>query len=403
MKPFSAGIYLLSIILIPIKSYALTIEDAVDLAHAADPALQAARADVKSAEAEAVLSSRWENPELEFEAEGIGGDRESGTAEYTAFISQSIPAFGRTRQSRQVADESTRAAQYMLMVAAMETEAAVRATYADVHAAGELARIAGDYQNIAKDAVDASRRKNEAGAIPDRDVLQAEMELEKAGLDKALAITEVNLAEERMSALLGRAVKEADMATDFYSLPNMDIPDAMPNKHPALKMLNAKIAAAETERKLAASSSISDITFGAGIRYEEESEENSYLFGLAIPLPLYTRGSHASAPALGQVEALKARREKERIELNTSYREAVASYHRARMAAELHKTRLLPGAVKVYQQSKEAYDVGSLSWLELLESQQLLIKTRVGYVDAVRDVHVAAAELGKFIAKTVED
>ncbi|MCB1102103.1 MAG: TolC family protein, partial [Kiritimatiellae bacterium] len=259
MKFFLPGICLLSIILIPIKSNGLTIEEAVDLALASDPALQAARADVKSAEAEAVLASRWENPELEIEAEGIGGDRESGTAEYTAFISQSIPAFGRTRQSRLAADEAIRAAQALLIHAAMETEVAVRTAYADVQSAAELARITDDYENLAKKAVEASRRKNEAGAIPDRDVLQAEMELEKAGLDKEQAITDAGLAGERLSALLGRAVAETDMATDFYSLPNVDIPDAVPSSHPVLSALDAEIAAAEAERNLAASSSISDI------------------------------------------------------------------------------------------------------------------------------------------------
>ncbi|WP_372797731.1 TolC family protein, partial [Pontiella sp.] len=67
----------------------LSLDQALEMARIRSPELKAARLQTQAAGEAARAAGRWKNPELEFEAEGIGGDLDGfDDTEYTLALRQ---------------------------------------------------------------------------------------------------------------------------------------------------------------------------------------------------------------------------------------------------------------------------------------------------------------------------
>ncbi len=75
----------------------------------------------------------------------------------------------------------------------------------------------------------------------------------------------------------------------------------------------------------------------------------------------------------------------------------LALYNGAKIEAEITGSKLMPKAEQAYELSRTGYDVGRFSWLELIAAQQKLSEIRIRYIEALRDAHLARAQISKFM------
>ncbi|MDH3982512.1 MAG: TolC family protein, partial [Kiritimatiellaceae bacterium] len=76
-------------------------------------------------------------------------------------------------------------------------------------------------------------------------------------------------------------------------------------------------------------------------------------------------------------------------------------YSGAKLESEMMRDRLMPVAEKAYELSKAGYDAGRFSWVELITAQQHLADIRIRHIEALRDAHIARAEISKFMKEGI--
>jgi cobalt-zinc-cadmium efflux system outer membrane protein len=377
-----------------LSTQALTLDEALRSAAEKSPEMAAARAEAQAAGADIRAASAWSNPELEFEAEGIGGDN-SGTdsAEYSLLLSQEFTTSGKIRKGRAVAAHAADAARAAVIGTERDFELTVRQAFADAQAEQEILTVREQQLSLAEEFLSASQKRRETGAASELEVLRAEMMLESAQIEKLAAGKALSASRQKLARLTGLSSK---IQGDFFQPLKMPADLTLRATHPALQRFRALENRADAEIALARSAGIPDVTFGAGARYEEDRNAQSYLFSASIPLPLFNRGRAEALAAGLRAEAVRFENEAARRELETELSEAVAEFETA--VAEVSRCRdaLLPKAERAVDLSREGYASGRYGWLERIEVQQMLAETRIRTIEAQRTALRAHAQLLKF-------
>jgi len=380
-----------------LSSQALTLDEALALASEKSPALRAARAYEQAASRSVEAAGLWRNPELEFEAEGIGGDNNGAdSAEYTAMISQEFPMFGKTGKRRAVAQKFFEGSECAILEVQLALAAQVRAAFAEALAQQEIAMVRDEQEKLGREFVAAAKARYEEGGASELEVVQADLALEEILMEKQCCFGDLDAAKKGLASLLGVSLEEVGVPIgDFYEL-EKSIPLTVDDAHPALQRLRAEEAMVRAEAALARSQAAGNLSLGAGVKYEAIDDAQSFVVSASIPLSIRKTGRVESAAALLRADAVSAQREQVRRDLQQQLNQTVQTYKRTEAESIQYKTRMLPMAEKAYALSRKGYDAGRYSWMELLDAQQNLAGIRIRTIEAILDAQKASAELSKF-------
>jgi cobalt-zinc-cadmium efflux system outer membrane protein len=168
---------------------------------------------------------------------------------------------------------------------------------------------------------------------------------------------------------------------------------AVRNGHPALIAADREIdaAAARLDRARAERTSDLDVRFGAG--YDGAAEEGIFEVGAGMALPLWDgrRGEILAA----RFDLMRARQQRAATEadLLRAITEAHGAYESARGPLETVRERLVPAALRSYEQTLEAYRGGRAAFFELLDAQRTLAEARVTLIELSGAAAVARAAI----------
>ena len=381
-----------------LSSRALTLEEALATASEKSPELRAARAEAQAAAAEARGAALWENPELEFEAEGIGGDNiGADSAEYTVMLSQEFPMVGKTASRREIAGYSTDAARLEMRAAGREFEAVVRGAFVGLQAEEEILSVQNQQVELAEEFLATIQKRRDAGAASEIDVLSAEMAVEQSRIDRQAAENTAAAARNRLARLLGvPEVRKTD--GDFFQPLEKPAVSLSAEAVPVLQVFQTLEKQAQAESRLAEKSRIPDLTLGAGARYEEDGNVHTYLFAASIPLPLFNRGQSDVLAAGLRSQASAALREQARRDLEQEVDQLVSEFEMSVAEATRCRETLLPKAERAVELMMDGAASGRYGRREQIEARQALAEIQVRAVEAQRAAWKAQAQLLKFRA-----
>ncbi len=130
--------------------------------------------------------------------------------------------------------------------------------------------------------------------------------------------------------------------------------------------------------------------------------ENILTFGLAVPLFRSKRNQGALEAALARASAARLRREHLeaaiRLEVEAAFRHQAA----ARQALEILNRGVLTQSEQNLAVIREAYSLGQLRVLDVLNEQRRLIETQLAYVDAESELFQSVAELERAAGGTIQ-
>ena len=127
----------------------LTLEQALELALQNSPELRAARMNTLAAETTVDSVGLWSNPELKFEAEGVGGDLDGfDDTEYTVLLSQKFRRGGKRRHEREVALQSVGIAGHTVAERELALLAEVRLAFIEVIAQQEIDKVRSEQEQL---------------------------------------------------------------------------------------------------------------------------------------------------------------------------------------------------------------------------------------------------------------
>jgi cobalt-zinc-cadmium efflux system outer membrane protein len=376
----------------------LTLERALSLARENSLKLKANQKQVEANEKALLATGLWESPELEFETEGVGGDNNGfNDAEYTAGLKQTIPLGGKNKKERAAAQATIEVSTHASRQSVLELNEQVRETFIEVMMQQESGKVRSEQEQLGRAFVDVAKRRLQAGSGSELEVVQAQLELSKIRQAQSCCLGDLKAAQLKLASLLNVTTNEvAKVSMPYYELTSVDAL-ALDKNFPLLRQYDAQAESLRAQARASAANDVPDITLGVGVRYEAESDINSFVFSASVPLSFNRRGRKQSAATLLEAEAIWTERAEAQRALKSELSSLKALYQGTEMQVKISKEQLIPSAEEAYKISLKGYEIGRFSWVELIAAQQNLADIKIEYIEYLREAHLISAKLSKFL------
>lgn len=388
----------------PATESILTLEEALSRSLRNGPGLTVATEELRAVEAEAKLAGRLPNPELTLSLENVAGDgayQDTDSAEFTVELSQPIELGGKRRLRREAAELSRQLAASGEKLARAGVQAETSRRFVAVLAAQEGLVLAREQAGLSTKSLSAAEERIKAGKAPTIDRLRLQGQASLADLAVTRAERTLLTARQVLAAGWGDVQPDFERAEGSLGL-LPDIPSLSDVDASLEQTVEAGTRRIATELRgielvQAKASRIPDPRLTFGWRQFNESDENAWLFGIALPLPLFSQGQEAVAAAGSRFNSAKAREIDARNETRSALRNAWQALADARAAADILDSQVVPAAAEGFAAAEFGYQAGKFGLLELLDAQRTLFEARQQQLAARTDCHLAAIELQRLI------
>lgn len=337
-----------------------------------------------------------------------------GEEQYGATVSETIETFGKRSKRIRVADYAIGIADADLRQRSTELAYQIRAGYAEVCAEHQKVKLLTDLIGVNRDSLRLTQARVKEGDIAPLEASLLQVEIARAEVSLKSAQGRLTSAELDLRRLAGMDESTAIPVTDFVPAP---LPSLDMLKQQALhNRADLKTARLEEEQEsagiaLAKAETKPDVTLSAG--YSHQNSQFDGLFGFnssgtlspirdqvdmltfGISVPLRTSRSGLGNVQAASAKASGARLRREYLERNIPF-EVEAAYQRWRTAVDSLQTLqsgVLDPSTANLAVIREAYKLGQLRLLDVLNEQRRLVDTQMEYIDAQTDVTRTWAEV----------
>jgi cobalt-zinc-cadmium efflux system outer membrane protein len=374
----------------------LTFPDVLARARASAPAVVAARLRIDEARGRVVGVSLpfATNPTLSVEAGPRRGDAAT-TADYGIEVGQDLEPPSRRRARLDAARAGVTQEEQRAREIERDAVRQVATSFVRAVEARERVEAATTARQLADEALRIAERRFKAGDVARLDVNLARTAVARADGDARAAEATLAGHVTQLKVLLGITAPETVAVSGSLhdALGVIPLDDLMTRamERPDLRVLDAEIAEAEAEQRLAATLRRPEL----GLRgsYRREGSERIVLGGVALSLPLFNRGQEASAVAGARLTRLRAEREALRTAIEADVRGAVATYEALRAAAADFERTVIPLVEENETLALESYDVGQIGLADLLVVRRDALDARRSLIDQLIETRLAEVEL----------
>jgi cobalt-zinc-cadmium efflux system outer membrane protein len=375
----------------------LGLDDAIRVARERSPSLALARADAAHAAAATRTSRQYGNPSIT----GLGGRLQGRNSDvndgnkYRVTFSQPLESPYVRVAERRVADTALAAAEAGAEAADAELVARVKQAFSEAVRADQLLMLSAEQLELLSRVRQAIAKKVEVGEGPGLDLARAETEVLKARRDVAAANASVSQAQLSLRSAIGDLEDEeirAEGALPPFELPPRDVLLELLSERSPL-IVQARLDLDRARHQVDLQKQLRLDGFGLEAEWEREPDDNKFLVGLRIPLPVWNRrgGEIAEArAALARAQASLAQREL------TLARELESLFHAYKLAHEqlaLIEDGMLKEARRAMRGAEIAYRSGERGILEYLDAQRTLRQIQLDLVAARGDMERAGIEI----------
>jgi cobalt-zinc-cadmium efflux system outer membrane protein len=375
--------------------------------------LKALREEQGVREAGKVKAGLFANPVLELE--GVTGALTGSPSENSLSlgISQEFLTAGKRDKRMQAADLEMEG--FLLQIADRErllTEELKTAFY-DFLLAGKRLELAERSIELTRQLLDVTIERLAAGDIPELELNLARVEVARSEGRKIEAERELQPARLKLISLMGVPPGEE---ADFSVLPETEPFTkslkglrvlALTNR-PDLKALHAEKMKGEAAIALAHAERIPDVTIGIAFKREStaidlggsEARSRDYLIGLklSVPIPLFD----TKQSGIREAQARKGSAESRYLYLkNNIEREVESAYARLSSAVkvqQIYAGEILPQLEENLKLVQEAYRLGELGILPVIEEQKKFFEVNDSFLSAVHGRQTALIKLESAVA-----
>ncbi len=377
----------------PIRAQTPELEALVTEALDRNPALQAARhrrAGVAQQEAQvtsypdpAFTYMRWlSSPETR-----VGPQRNSLT------LGQKIPYPGKLRLRGDMTGEEAAAETARIRSIARDITHQVKRLYYDLYRVDESLRVLNDYQVMLEIFTSAAETKYATGDGTQADVLRSHVEVSEV-LKRRIALEgERGALAARFNAVLGRpSDTPVDLVTAIdttrYALPESLVVERALSARQELAAIDARIRRNELAVRLARLGNRPDFTVNATyvtvpkLARIAASDAGKDAFGIAlnVNLPLFRKRNRAEvAEAMARVEENRYIRKDVRDTVVAEVAEAYRRLQHTGRALDVYEQGLVAQADNSVLATLAAYQTGQAGFLDLLDAERMVLRTRLGY------------------------
>ena len=245
---------------------------------------------------------------------------------------------------------------------------------------------------------------NAGDAVPD-DLARVEMELARAKVEllRSEGMREHALVE--LQAALGDtrlAIKSLSGSLDVtFEIPMLETLAANLSAQPEALRAEAGLRASNARIDLAKAERIPDVRVEALYHRLEAQKENTFDIGLSIPLPLFNRNQGRVRETRAEAAAAEARARSIQLGVSLRLHEAHAALTTALASSRALKSEILPRADTVLKAAEARYAAGDIGLGEVLPVRRDWASVQLTYLEALRNVMQAWAELSPFLNQSL--
>ena len=388
----------------------LSLAQALSMALAGNGELRTMKEEQGIYEGERLTVGAWPNPLLELE--GAGGAPFGNGEDYgvSLGISQEFVTAGKLTKKRDVVDRSQEAYRWRVIDRERHLAEEVTVAYRDLQFCRKRLELAGTARDLSKQLFSVASERFNAGDIPELEMNLAKVELARSEGRILDAERELLPAQSRLATLAGLS-PNVEIEVEVEPIPSVpsrprtlpELLNDLDQRRPDLRALAAEKERGKAEQEAAGAERIPNITATLFYRHDEMTFEIDRQQGLkrddtlglklTIPLPLFDRNQGR----LREASARTSRSEREyEAALASARREIVTAHNRLRSSEKvlaLYARDILPQLEENLRLMREAYQLGEVGILSVIEEQRKFLDVHEGYLNDLKAGLIAGARL----------
>jgi cobalt-zinc-cadmium efflux system outer membrane protein len=355
------------------------------------PRLQSLRAELRALEAETIQAGLPPNPEIGLDVENFAGSGESSGfngAEITTALSQKLELGGKRSKRTMVA--ALKAAALKAEIASEERNIRIAAdrAFTSLLEARKLRELSEQNLGRAEENLSTLNTLLEVGKSNRIDVGKARLAISEAKENLSEARSAESNASAELSQIWGGGSPNVTAAGSLDA-PRGAVPsnpESAISRHPAMRAAALRFARAQATYDLEKAKRYSDIEVGGGVREMRDANETAAVVGIRIPLPIFDRNQGNIQAAKERLDSAQANGRATESELRSRITKLSSDLRAARSRASEFDTRTINAARQGLTDTREAYNSGKASLLEVLDARKTLFKVERGQARAQADL-----------------
>jgi cobalt-zinc-cadmium efflux system outer membrane protein len=352
------------------------------------------------------------DPMLSFSHFGQSVETRLGPQRNKISVSQMFPFFGKLSIKGEVAHSQAWILEAQYRAVKADIILKVKQTFFSLYWFDKALKISQEEKEVLQRLVRVAQKKYETGQATQQDVLKAQLEISKV-LDKILSLKQGRKAvAAEMNALLNRPVEASVWIVDEVEVPGIqfelvELYEWAKENRPELIKVQRLIEKGEKSLKLTKKNYYPDfhvmfdyIDIGSGTTTSPEDGRNAWMGSVGINIPLWRKRLRAAEAE--EATKLEASEDLYRNIENETLSRVNELFFEAKTVEEqikLYRYSLLPQAEQSFKASEIGYLAGKVDFLNLLESERMILMIKTGYHKAVSDLNKSLARLERIVGK----
>jgi cobalt-zinc-cadmium efflux system outer membrane protein len=382
----------------------VTLKHALTLVLMNNPELKAFSLEVRALEARALQAGLFPNPEIDIEGENFGGSGEyqdTEVMETTIQLSQLIELGGKRSKRKQLAILEQNLGTWDYKIKRIDVLTAVTKAFVEVLATQNRLSLTEELVGLAQDTLATVSERVKAGKVSPLEETRSKVAYSIAQIDLERAKRSLEGSRRKLAAAWGSKTpmfeKVEGRFFDIVPVPSAEKLEGLISQNPEIERWISEMDRRRADLELAKATGIPDVTLSGGVRRFNENDDNAFVFGVSIPLPIFNRNQGGILEASRRLA--KAGEERRAVELKVidDLAQAYESLSSAFIEATALKRDVLPGAQSAFEASREGYRHGKFDYLAVLDAQRTLFETRSQYIEVLNQYHQAVSEVERLI------
>ncbi|MFH1854514.1 MAG: TolC family protein [Candidatus Omnitrophota bacterium] len=391
---------------------AVTLDALIEEALNNNPKIQASYNNWKASEFKITEVSTLPDPMASFSGLGDPVETKLGPIDNKYSVSQMFPFPGKLGLKARSQGKSAEMLKEKYEAEKREVIKNVKFLYYDVFWVDRAIQVTEEEKLIMETLEKAAQRKYESNLVSQQDVIKAQVELSKL-IERLFQLKENrnniqamlnSILNRPQGTLLGRtgSVEPADFKYELSQLRDM-----ARESRQELLAAGLEIKKAEYEKFLARLDYFPDFTLGvdyteigSGSTTQIDDGKDAWMAMVSINLPIWFNKLNAQLKEKkAMLEAAKKDYEGEKNSVGYEVDDLYFKINTYKEIVSLYKTALVPQTEQAFEAARTGYETGKVDFLNWLDSERMLLQTRLAYYKAIVDYQKSIAYLERVVGR----
>jgi len=396
------------------KTKKTVLSELIQVALRENPQLKAAKNEWQAALKVIPQAKSLPDPMLSYAHFGQSIETRLGPQRNKVSLSQKFPFFGKLSLKSQMAKSAASIFEEQYRGIKAEIVLKVKRAYFSLFWFDRAIKISHEEKGVLQRLAKIALKKYETGEANQQDVLKAQLEISKV-LDKILILNQgKRTIAAGLNALLNRRPDSYLGEVEEFEVPELKVEleklyQWAREMRPEMRKAQYLIEKNEKSLKLAKKNFFPDfklmfdyIDIGGGTTTHLKDGRNSWMASIGINIPIWRKKLHASeAEASIKLKASQDSYQSVENETLSRVNELFFEVKTATEEVNLYKYSLLPQAEQSFKASEVGYLAGKVDFLNLLDSERMILQIRIGYFKAVADLGKSHAQLERVVGRNL--